>query len=130
MFFVKIVSGKFSKVIDDNLPCDTILDLKHSINRRHGIPLNLLNLSYGGVFLEDAKRISGYGIQSQDSIDLELKLLEINFFKSGTYQLKWYVENGVTVAELAKRILGIIPGIIFGIHDNYVLKDSDTIMLA
>jgi len=130
MFFVKIVSGKFSKVIEDNFHYDKISLLKDSINRRFGLPINLLKLKFKGEILDDDKKISEYFIQSHDIIDLDLELLEINFFMKGTYQLKWYVENGVTVKELQKRIMGIIYGVIFGIDENHVLKDGELILLS
>ncbi len=130
MFFVKIVSGKFSKVIEDNFHYDKISLLKNSINRRFGLPINLLKLKFKGEILDDDKKISEYFIQSHDIIDLDLELLEINFFMKGTYQLKWYVENGVTVKELQKRIMGIIYGVIFGIDENHVLKDGELILLS
>lgn len=130
MFFVTIVSGKFSKSIDDNFHSDTILQLKQSINNHCGIPINLIKLFYKGVQLNDNKRISDYFIQSYDKIDLELKLLEIHFSKSENYGLKWYVEEGTTVAELKRRIFGKIYGIIFGKQDDYILKDGDMIILT
>jgi len=143
MFFVTIVSGKFSKVIDDNLFSDTIQQLKKSINLRCGIPIQLLNLSYNGILLEDNKKISEYFIQSHDKVDLHLKLLEINFNKNGPSEYKWYVEYGVSVAELQKRIIGKINGTIFGKLDlisgndivnnssfqNYLLKDGDILLI-
>jgi len=130
MFFVKIVSGKFSKVIEDNFHYDKISLLKDSINRRFGLPINLLKLKFKGEILDDDKKMSEYFIQSHDIIDLDLELLEINFFMKETYQLKWYVENGVTVKELQKRIMGIIYGVIFGIDENHVLKDGELILLS
>ena len=130
MFFIKIVSDKFSQIIDDNFPSDTILCLKQSINKRTGIPVKLLELSYKGKRLEDYKKISDYEIHSYDNIDLHLKLLQINFSKSDAYQLKWFVEEGITIAELEKRILGNIYGIIFGIDKNHILKDGETILLT
>lgn len=99
MFFVSIVSGKFSKTIEDNLPIDTILNLKKSINFRFKIPIDLLKLTYKGTQLDDNKKISDYFIQNFDKIDLSLELLEINFFKHDAYQLKWYVEKGVTLGN-------------------------------
>lgn len=130
MFFVTIKSGKFFKTIDDNLPCDTILNLKESINLRHGIPIHLQRLLYKGVLLNDIKKISEYEIQSYDVVDLDLHLLEINFLKNDTYNLKWYVENGVTIAELQKRIFHMHYGIIIEKDSNYVLKDGDTIIIV
>lgn len=129
MFFVSIVSGKFSKTIEDNLPIDTILNLKKSINFRFKIPIDLLKLTYKGTQLDDNKKISDYFIQNFDKIDLSLELLEINFFKHDAYQLKWYVEKGVTIGELEKRIIGIIYGIVNFSDKNYILKDGDIIFL-
>ena len=130
MFFIKIVSDKFSQVIDDNFPSDTILCLKQSINKRTGIPVKLLDLYYKGKRLEDYKKISDYEIHSFENIDLDLKLLQVNFSKSDVHQLKWFVEEGTTIAELEKRILGKIYGIIFGIDKNHIVKDGDTILLT
>jgi len=130
MFFVKINSGKFSKTIEDNFHSDTIKQLKESINWRYKIPEHLLCLSYNGTQLDDNKKISDYFIQSNDKVDLDLKLLEINFMKNDAYGLKWYVEEGVTVGELQKRIIGRMFGIIIDQESNKVLKDGDTLILA
>lgn len=130
MFFLTIVSDKFSTTIDDNMPTDTILFLKESINRHCSIPLNLIKLSYNGRPLEDRRKISEYEIQSYSRIDLELRLMEVNFLKTGTYNLKWFVENGVTVAELQRRIFGKVYGTIVGKENNYILKDGDYVDLA
>jgi hypothetical protein len=130
MFFVTIVSGKFSKSIDDNFHSDTILQLKQSINKHHGIPINLIKLSYNGIQLNDNKKISDYFIQSYDKIDLDLKLLEINFSKTGMYQMKWYVEEGTNLVQLQNRIIGKIFGIIIGINENHILNDGETIFLG
>lgn len=126
MFFVKIVSGKFSALIDDNLHSDTILQLKQSINKHHKIPINLLKLSYNGTLLEDNKKISDYFIQSNDKIDLDLNLIELNLIKNGTYNLKWYVEEGVSMNELQKRLRDAI----IRINPNHILKDGDNIILV
>jgi len=130
MFFVTINSGKFSKTIEDNFHSDTIKQLKESINWRYKIPEHLLSLSYNGTQLDDNKKISDYFIQSNDKVDLDLKLLEINFMKNDSYGLKWYVEEGVTVGELQKRIIGRMFGIIIDQESNKVLKDGDTLILA
>ena len=129
MFFVKIVSNNFSQVIDNNMPSDTILSLKQSINKINGIPIKIINLSYNEKILEDNKKISDYEIKNYDKIDLNLKLLQINFFKSDAYELKWFVEEGTTVKELEKRILGKIYGVIFGIDRNHILQNGDIILL-
>ena len=130
MFFITINSGKFSKTIEDNFHSDTIKQLKESINWRHRIPIQLIKLSYKGILLDDNKKISDYFIQSNDKVDLDLKLLEINFMKNDAYGLKWYVEEGVTVGELQKRIIGRMFGIIIDQESNKVLKDGDTLILA
>ncbi len=97
MFFIRIVSGKFNKIIDDNLPDDKILSLKESINKWYRIPINKIVLKYKGKILEDDRFISDYLIHNYDTIELDLQLNEINISKVGTYQLKWYVENGTTI---------------------------------
>jgi len=130
MFFVKIVSGKFSCIIDDNFHSDTISQLKESINKHHKIPINLLKLSYKDKILDDNKKISDYFIQSQDRLDLDLKLLEINFFKTGTHCLKWYVEEGTTIGELQHRIIGRLFGIVIDQDSYRILQDGDLITLA
>ena len=134
MFFVRVVSGKFNKIIDDNIPTDTILMLKESINRKYRIPINKVKLKYKGINLEDSKFIFDYLIKNNDTIELDLELNEINFSKTGTYQLKWYVENGTTLNELQNRITGIIPGIIIGhlfnSNNKNTLNDGDIIQLT
>lgn len=130
MFFVKIVSGKFSCIIDDNFHSDTIEQLKESINKHHKIPINLIKLSYKDKILDNNKKISDYFIQSHDTVDLDLKLLEINFFKTGTHGLKWYVEEGTTIGELQNRIIGRLFGIVIDQDSNRILKDGDLITLA
>ena len=133
MFFIRIVSGKFNKVIDDNLPDDKILSLKESINKWHRIPISKIVLKYNGKILDNDRFISDYLIHNNDTIELDLQLNEINISKVGTYQLKWYVENGTTIKDLQNRVMGIIPGIIIG-HlfgpNNNILKDGDIIQMS
>ncbi len=133
MFFIRIVSGKFNKVIDDNLPDDKILSLKESINNWYRIPISKIVLKYNGKILDNDRVIFDYLIKNNDTIDLDLELNEINISKVGTYQLKWYVENGTTIKDLQNRVTGIIPGVIIGHlfgpnHD--ILKDGDIIQMS
>jgi len=129
MFYIRINSGKFSNFIDDNFPSDTILQLKNSINKKYGFPIHLQKLLFNGTQLSDNKKISDYEIKNNDNIQLDLKLLEVNFFKDGIYE-KWYVEEGITIAQLQKRITGIIFGIIFLNNPNDIIKDGETILLS
>jgi len=129
MFYIRINSGKFSNFIDDNFPSDTILQLKNSINKKYGFPIHLQKLLFNGTQLSDNKKISDYEIKNNDNIQLDLKLLEVNFFKDGIYE-KWYVEEGTTIAQLQKRITGIIFGIIFLNNPNDIIKDGETILLS
>ena len=129
MFYIRINSGKFSNCIEDNFPSDTILQLKNSINKKFGFPIHLQKLLFNGNQLSDNKKISDYEIKNNDNIQLELKLLEVNFFKDGIYE-KWYVEEGTTIAQLQKRITGIIFGIIFLNNPNDIIKDGEIILLS
>jgi len=129
MFYIRINSGKFLNFIDDNFPSDTILQLKNSINKKYGFPIHLQKLLFNGTQLSDNKKISDYEIKNNDNIQLDLKLLEVNFFKDGIYE-KWYVEEGTTIAQLQKRITGIIFGIIFLNNPNDIIKDGETILLS
>lgn len=70
--FVKTLSGKTLSMKVQGT--DTIQKLKEMINDREGVPVDQQRLIFQGKQLDDNKTLTDYGVQSENTIHLVLRL--------------------------------------------------------